>query len=340
MNSIYVSIIMPIYNAERFLHQSLGSVVDQTLKNIEIICVNDGSTDSSLSMMKQYAAEDKRIRIIDKANGGYGQSMNCGLRIAKGEYIGILEPDDFMSKDMLETLYNIAKKNNADVVKSNYFEYKTKDNSNNFLEVLEGLPYDEITSAEENIKIIHMRPCIWSAIYRREMLLKNHIVFNETPGASYQDTAFAFKVWVSAQRVMFVKNAYLHYRIDNDGSSVKSSGKVFNICDEFQSMQAFLNEDAVKRERYSKILQVLKLDSYTWNLERISDDYKSIFQDQIALDFIEAQYEGYLDKDYFDKARWSTVQRYIDSYMHSKVSNVNGKRLLKMAAKKAAKKYL
>ena len=185
-----------------------------------------------------------------------------------------------------------------------------------------------------------MRPCIWSAIYRREMLLKNHIVFNETPGASYQDTAFAFKVWVSAQRVMFVKNAYLHYRIDNDGSSVKSSGKVFNICDEFQSMQAFLNEDAVKRERYSKILQVLKLDSYTWNLERISDDYKSIFQDQIALDFIEAQYEGYLDKDYFDKARWSTVQRYIDSYMHSKVSNVNGKRLLKMAAKKAAKKYL
>ena len=146
MNSIYVSIIMPIYNAERFLHQSLGSVVDQTLKNIEIICVNDGSTDSSLSMMKQYAAEDKRIRIIDKANGGYGQSMNCGLRIAKGEYIGILEPDDFMSKDMLETLYNIAKKNNADVVKSNYFEYKTKDNSNNFLEVLEGLPYDEITS--------------------------------------------------------------------------------------------------------------------------------------------------------------------------------------------------
>ena len=340
MNSIYVSIIMPIYNAERFLHQSLGSVVDQTLKNIEIICVNDGSTDSSLSMMKQYAAEDKRIRIIDKANGGYGQSMNCGLRIAKGEYIGILEPDDFMSKDMLETLYNIAKKNNADVVKSNYFEYKTKDNSNNFLEVLEGLPYDEITSAEENIKIIHMRPCIWSAIHRREMLLKNHIVFNETPGASYQDTAFAFKVWVSAQRVMFVKNAYLHYRIDNDGSSVKSSGKVFNICDEFQSMQAFLNEDAVKRERYSKILQVLKLDSYTWNLERISDDYKSIFQDQIALDFIEAQYEGYLDKDYFDKARWSTVQRYIDSYMHSKVSNVNGKRLLKMAAKKAAKKYL
>ena len=314
MNRPAVSIIMPIYNASKFLKESLGGLTQQTLKNIEIICVNDGSTDNSLDLMKRYAQADARIKIIDKANSGYGNTMNEGMKIATGEYIGILEPDDFADVEMYERLYSIAKEKDAEVVKSNYYEYSTAQDKSTFFEVLNGLCYDTVTSAEENERIIFMRPCIWSAIYKRELLEAKHIVFNETPGASYQDTAFAFKVWVSANRVVFVKDAFLNYRIDNENSSVKSSGKVFSICDEFQSMHAFLNESKTKKEKYIKMLQVLKLDSYTWNLNRIAPEFQNAFRDQIALEYIKADYENVLDSSYFDEQRWKLLQTYMNSY--------------------------
>lgn len=314
MDKPAVSIIMPIFNASRFLKESLGGLVNQTLKNIEIVCVNDGSTDNSLDIIKKYAFIDSRIRIIDKPNSGYGNSMNEGIKIANGEYIGILEPDDFVDNNMFEELYKIAKTQDADVVKSNYYEYSQSTNTNTFFEVLNNFEYNKVTSALENEKIVFMRPCIWSAIYKKNLLLENNIKFNETPGASYQDTAFAFKVWVCAQKVIFVYDAYLHYRIDNENSSVKSSGKIFSICDEFYSMQAFLNEDKARKGKFSKILQVLKLDSYTWNLQRIAPEFQNTFRDQIALEFIKADYENALDKTYFDDWRWQQVQDYLQIY--------------------------
>lgn len=315
-----ISVLLPIYNAEKFLSKSLGEVLNQTLKDIEFICINDGSTDSSLKMIKDYAEKDERIVVIDKDNHGYGESMNQGLNIAKGKYIAILEPDDFVDNTMYETLYDLAEKYNADVVKSNYYEYETKTDNNTYLEVLEGLPYETLINAHLNKSIIHMRPCIWSAIYKREFLEKNHIRFNETPGASYQDTAFAFKVWVSAERVIFTKDAFIHYRIDNDNSSVNSSGKIFSICDEFQAMQSFLNLNYKWRDEYSGILQVLKLDSYLWNLGRITSEYKEVFSDQMALEFLKAKYEGFLDKQLFDDGRWKKIENIIDTYMNKKKS--------------------
>ena len=309
-----VSIIMPIYNSADFLHESLGGLLKQTLTDIEIICVNDGSTDNSLDIIKEYAYNDSRIKIINKSNSGYGNTMNLGLKMATGEYIGILEPDDFADTEMFEKLYLTAKKFNVDVVKANYFEYSQKNNSNTFYEVLYGHEYNKIVSADENEFIVFLRPCIWTAIYRRQFLMDNNITFNETPGASYQDTAFAFKVWVSNSKVVFLKEAYLHYRIDNDNSSVKSTGKIFSICDEFQSMHAYLNLDLNRKKQFSKILQVLKLDSYNWNLQRIAPEYKELFKDQMALEFIKADYENVLDRDYFDVDRWKLVQSILDDY--------------------------
>ena len=96
-----VSILVPVYNTERFLAECLDSLVGQTLKEIEIICINDGSTDGSLGILQRYAKDDKRIRILNKKNTGYGDSMNVGLSEATGEYIGIVEPDDFVEFDIL-----------------------------------------------------------------------------------------------------------------------------------------------------------------------------------------------------------------------------------------------
>ena len=112
-----VSVVIPIYNAENYLRQCLNSIVGQTLRDIEIICVDDGSTDTSLSIIHEYAQKDPRIKVISKPNSGYGHSMNVGLDAATGEYFGIVDSDDYILPEMYETLYYYAHKDDLDVYK-------------------------------------------------------------------------------------------------------------------------------------------------------------------------------------------------------------------------------
>ena len=112
---VKVSIIVPTYNVEQYLAECMDSITGQTLRELEIICVNDGSTDGSLNILKKYAASDDRIIIIDKKNEGYGRAMNDGLDRASGEYVGIVEPDDYVDLHMYEDLYRIAKEKNLDI---------------------------------------------------------------------------------------------------------------------------------------------------------------------------------------------------------------------------------
>ena len=110
---IKVSVVIPVYNAQKYLEQCLSSVVDQTLKEIEIICVNDGSRDGSPGIIRSFMEKDPRVRMIDKKNGGYGQSVNMGFDAAQGEYLGIVEADDFAAPEMFEKLYGKAHEKHA-----------------------------------------------------------------------------------------------------------------------------------------------------------------------------------------------------------------------------------
>ncbi len=316
-----VSVIVPIYNAAPFLHESLGSLVRQSLQNIEIICVNDGSTDGSLSVIQEYAAEDPRIRIIDKPNGGYGHAMNRGLAAASGEYIGILEPDDFADPEMYESLYQTAVKTNAYIVKSNYWEYRYSDGSSTFHTLANdpeypfpGKEYNECYNAKDDPRLAIIPPSIWAAIYRKQMLDENRIVFNETPGASYQDISFSFKVLACAERIVFIKESFIHYRIDNENSSVKSEAKVFSICDELSAIEAFINEKKERRELFRGVLYVLKLRTYEWNYFRVAPEFKRTFSMYIGIEFLKAQYEGFLSDKYFSQEQLERAKLWIDQY--------------------------
>lgn len=123
--NITVSIVIPICNVEKYLDECLDSVVHQTLDSFEIICVNDGSKDNSLNICKKYAEKYKNIRIIDKDNAGYGHTLNIGMDMAKGKYIGIVESDDYIKPQMFQTLYRVAEKNKLDLVKSDFLCFKT-----------------------------------------------------------------------------------------------------------------------------------------------------------------------------------------------------------------------
>ena len=121
-----VSVILPVYNVSDYLRQCMDSIVGQTLKDIEIICVDDGSTDDSLAILKEYEAKDQRVKVIQQANAGAGAARNKGLEIATGEYLSFLDSDDFVDVNMYEQLYLKAKAKDIDVVYCNCNIYKDK----------------------------------------------------------------------------------------------------------------------------------------------------------------------------------------------------------------------
>ena len=125
-----ISIIIPIFNINKYLNQCLNSIINQTLKNIEIICVKEDSNDNNSNIIIQFA-NDKRIIILNKKNSGYGDSMNHGIKFATGQYISIIRPDDFVDYQMFEHLYNLTKNNEIDIVKSNYYFYWRKKKKGN-----------------------------------------------------------------------------------------------------------------------------------------------------------------------------------------------------------------
>lgn len=312
---IKVSILMPACNVERYIEECMDSVVAQTLKDIEIICINDGSKDNTGRILDKYANQDSRVKIVHKPNSGYGHSMNVALDMAKGEYVGIVETDDFASPDMFEKLYLIAKEHDADVVKSNYYRYVSKPKpKDTFFEVLKPCEmYDKVFEPKDHMDVMRVAPCIWSGLYRREMLVNHNVRFNETPGASYQDTSFAFKVWVSAERAYLVKDAYLHYRVDNENSSVKSSAKVFCLCDEYHEIERYLEQYPEKKLIFEKMKNALKYESYRWNLQRLVFGFKYAFLLQMRKELLEAEQHGLLLKEYFSDYNWKNVRRIIDN---------------------------
>lgn len=318
--NVKVSIVVPIYNVEKYLRQCLDSIVNQTLKEIEVICVNDGSTDSSPAIIQEYVKKDSRFKCIDKPNTGYGNSMNRGFDLACGEYIGIVESDDYADPDMFESLYNQAYKHNLDAIKSGYYLYYSKPKEKNIKQVIVSpaldrktiCPREDFSAKMEMVEFYNIKPTIWSAIYKRDFIRENGIRFNETPGASYQDASFNFKVWACANRVQLVSDAYLHYRQDNENSSVNSTGKVFCVCDEYKEMKRFLSENPIYQGKLESVRNRLKYDSYMWNYDRLAQKYKYIFIERAASEFADDLKEGNLDESFFEWYKWEDLMKLIE----------------------------
>lgn len=299
--SITVSILVPICNVEKFLNKCLESIVEQSLKNIEIICINDGSTDNSLKIIEFYAQKDNRIKIINKANSGYGDSMNKGLALAKGDYIGIVESDDFVDSNMFEVLYQYAQEYQADVVKSSfnfYWENPEKIVYYNLFNI------DKISIDFEinKNKLLKSVPSIWAAIYKREWLINENIKFLDTPGASYQDTSFHFKTSYLAKSIVLLPEAYLYYRQDNPNSSVKLAGfdKVFALHREVDEIRRFIEK--LKINNMEEILSYyykMKLNKFMWNYGRIREEDKSEYFNVLKKDIekLQNEWNKYLNTD-------------------------------------------
>ena len=307
---IKLSILVPIYNVEQYLPDCLDSLCAQTLKNIEIICINDGSTDASGAILDEYAKNNSNIVVINKKNSGYGDSMNRGLEAATGEYIGIVESDDYIDANGFEKLYELAKKTDADIVKANYYHHSN--DKDEIHEVVKNQKLNKAITISDDYSILIEEPGIWSAIYRRDFLNDNKIRFRTTPGASYQDTGFFFKTACAAKKIVYTKNAYLHYRTDNANSSVKSLEKVNYVVEEYAEIEKYLEKCDISDEvKYT--IQAAKFGAFHWNLQRLPKDLAQEFIVTIKNDFAKANKAGLLQKKYFPTKYWLALQLILKS---------------------------
>ena len=296
-----VSVIVPVYNVENYLRECLDSLINQTLKDIEIICINDGSTDSSLEIIEEYAKRDTRIKVINKPNSGYGDSMNLGMEQATGEYIGILESDDFTEHRMFEELYNLAKSNDADIAISDFCLYWSKNNKTKKVNSTSKYPKEKVTNVKETPLLIRNKTTIWAAIYKRDFLLKNNIKFLPTSGASYQDTSFRIKTISLASRIICTGNAYTRYRQDNINSSMHSKEKAFAICGEYGELTAFMNKNTEIKKYANSEKLINQWNGYMWNFKRVDEQYRDEFLQKFYDDFKKFYDSGEIDMHFFSK---------------------------------------
>lgn len=307
-----VSIIIPTYNVEMYLVECMESVIHQTLKDIEIICINDGSTDGSLEILKSYAQKDDRIVLVDKENGGYGIAMNIGLEKATGEYIGIVEPDDFVKLDMYESLYQIAKDNDLDFVKADFYRFKRtdEDDMNMVYNRLSKNPedYNKVFNPSEDTEAIRYIMNTWSGIYKKEFIEKHHIRHNETPGASFQDNGFWFQTFIFATRAMIVDKPYYMNRRDNPNSSVHNREKVYCMNIEYDHIRDILMEHPELWERFKGMYWYKKYNNYIGTIRRIGMEYRREFVERFSAEFKRGLEKKELDPSVFSVAAWKKIQ--------------------------------
>lgn len=329
-----VSIVVPVYNVERYLRQCLDSIINQTLKDIEIICVNDGSTDDSLNILNEYAKKDNRIKIVNKINTGYGNSMNIGFSKATGEYIGIVESDDFAELDMYNKMYNVAIKYSSEVVMSNFTEFETENSTYDvFNENFRGFEYNKVIDPINEKSIFFTKPSIWSGIYKRDFLVENNIVFSETPGASYQDLSFSFKIWASAKKIYLLKDAFIHYRKDNMNSSINSSGKIFCVCDEYGEIDKFLKNMILKDEKLKMLIFSMKFKTYKWNYNRLTSVFQYTFLLRMVSEFKEAMLDNKINNYYLNDSEIREISDIVnntDKYFKETSKNYKDDRLIRL----------
>ena len=310
VNTPRVSILVPIMNVEKYLRECLESLVNQTLQDIQIICLDDGSTDSSPAIIEEFRQRDPRIEVITKPNSGYGDSMNKGLALARGEYVGIVESDDFADPDMFEYLYELAVTHSADLVKSNYYEHKSTRAAADdpVVNMLKHCKKEEVFTPRVDQEIFIAKSTIWSAIYKRSFLIENEINFLPTPGASFQDTSFNLKTLIAAERAVATDRAFLHYRIDNEGSSVKSRAKAFFICEEYEEVWGYLSQRPEAYEALKTKIPRVQLGVYLWNLDRLSPELQYSFYEQFVKEFRVFQEQDFLDESEHIPFKWELLQ--------------------------------
>ena len=203
-----ISIIIPVYNTEQYLRQCLDSIINQTFTDFECICVNDGSTDNSLSILQEYANRDNRIKIINQQNKGVAVTRNVLLKNSSGKYVAFVDCDDWIAQNYLEILYNTIEKLHYDIVLCNHYRYYSKDNE--FVRYVPDIVINKKTASFDKFICGYNFGAVWARLYRREFLENNKIFFLEN--VIMEDYLFSIITYLSTIKIAQINDTLYYYR--------------------------------------------------------------------------------------------------------------------------------
>ena len=267
-----VSVIIPVYNVAEYLPECLDSVISQTLKEIEIICVDDGSTDNSVEILKEYANKDSRITVIVQKNLHAGVARNAGLAVAKGKYLSFLDSDDFFEPTLLEENYKIAEKENVDLV---FYQYHTYNNDTKEIERTGGINF-ECPVNEEGYGVISVKdvadrifticnPMPWNKLIRKDLIDKNQIRFQSLTASN--DVYFSLVALACSDKIALFYKPFVYYRHNRKDSLKNNRDKnPFNFYEAYKGVYRTLNNKNLYDEYKSSFLRTLVSSSF-WTME-------------------------------------------------------------------------
>ena len=309
-----VSVIIPVYNVEQYLRECLDSVVNQTLREIEIICVDDGSTDSSLDILKEYASKDKRITVIGQQNLHAGVARNAGLAVARGEYLSFLDSDDFFETNMFEKMYNKAIETSAEICTCHVRIYNMSKNT--YENCSWGL-HDDLIPAKQPFaakdiyeKIYQFNQgWVWDKIYKKSFVQKNKVRFQSQ--RSSNDVFFCFCNLTLATKIIVIPDALVTHRLHVKGSLENTREKsYFNIVNAVTKIKGFL--EAKNLYKSVKVSFVnFAISNIIWNYETLKEPIKTFLLEYINK-FYKELFNSINKKQYFNQANYEKMQNLLN----------------------------
>ena len=299
-----VSVILPVYNVGKYLRQALDSLINQTLKEIEIICVNDGSSDDSYEILEEYKEKDSRIKVIHKENKGTGAARNDGLRLATGECIGFVDPDDWVKPNMFERLYWLIKEKDLDIAMCMPDGYDEKNGVN--------APFPYFVDANfENIiddRVFNWRDlspfsypmCVWNKLYTKKLFDENNIEFAE--GLDFEDHKVIFGTLLTAEKIFFIREKLYVYRFNREGSVLTDNNR--RLIDHIQIFD--IVENLMKE---TNTYNLLRNDFLTYKIHNILY-YYSMIKDEFKTEYYSNMVQSIKDTNLSDDEYKMLAQKY------------------------------
>ena len=289
--NIKVSVIMPSLNVVSYIEKCIDSVLNQTLKELEIICIDAGSTDGTVEILKEYAQKDSRVVLLQSEIKSYGRQVNMGLDYASGEYVAIVETDDWIELDMYKTLYSYAKDNDLDYTAADFDKiYKLNNgcdfNLRTYLFYNNKDWYGKVLNNEQVNTLRASDYVLWKGIYNRSFLDKYRIRLHESPKAAFQDMGFLQQVKTYISKAMYIDKSFYRYRQDRDVASSNNINGLMFYKDEFEWIHEklrlvdILPDTHIKYYYFtmsisliSKYDEILKKMNWNWRIEQLQTPY-------------------------------------------------------------------
>lgn len=298
-NGIELSVIFPMYNIAKYLPQCIESVTEWKAEYIEFLFVDDGSPDNCAEIVKEYAKQDPRIKLLQKKNGGCASARQFGLNHAKGRYIGFIDPDDYIDPSMYRKLFGRALEGTYEIAYCGYNEFYENTKTTREVPDVLGEPYSEGTSDPTKINelIAYQRVAIWRGIYSRNLIERNKIHFY-TDLRRFDDLPFKVEIISKARSVVAVPEYLYYYRMSRPGQDVSADDeRLYVHFPIFKYLDRFLKKASDRRQ--IDYLQLVKVHTHRYALEKIKDEYVHEYCKQAKTD-IRSDF-GYLEGSYIIK---------------------------------------